>query len=73
MADDQHYDVVIIRTGAGGGTLGHRLATNDAKVLWLLGDAIRLRTEGCGALARGRGVEQPWGIGRGLWRAIRRC
>ena len=27
MTDDQHYDVVIIGTGAGGGTLGHRLAT----------------------------------------------
>ena len=35
MADDQHYDVVIIGTGAGGGTLGHRLATSGARVLWL--------------------------------------
>src|SRR6476646_8353915 len=35
MTDGQHYDVVIIGTGAGGGTLGHRLATNGAKVLWL--------------------------------------
>jgi len=35
MADDQHYDVVIIGTGAGGGTLGHRLATRGLKVLWL--------------------------------------
>ena len=35
MADNQHYDVVIIGTGAGGGTLGHRLATGGAKVLWL--------------------------------------
>ena len=35
MADDQHYDVVIIGTGAGGGTLGHRLAANGVKVLWL--------------------------------------
>ena len=35
MADDQHYDVVIIGTGAGGGTLGHRLATSGTKVLWL--------------------------------------
>jgi len=35
VADDQHYDVVIIGTGAGGGTLGHRLATNGVKVLWL--------------------------------------
>ena len=31
MADDQHYDVVIIGTGAGGGTLGHRLATSGAR------------------------------------------
>jgi choline dehydrogenase-like flavoprotein len=35
MAEDQHFDVVIIGTGAGGGTLGHRLATNGKKVLWL--------------------------------------
>jgi choline dehydrogenase-like flavoprotein len=35
MADDQHYDVVIIGTGAGGGTLGHRLATSGVRVLWL--------------------------------------
>ena len=35
MTDGQHYDVVIIGTGAGGGTLGHRLARNGVKVLWL--------------------------------------
>jgi choline dehydrogenase-like flavoprotein len=35
MGHDQHYDVVIIGTGAGGGTLGHRLATYGTKVLWL--------------------------------------
>src|SRR5215212_5917313 len=35
LADGQHYDVVIIGTGAGGGTLGHRLATNGTRVLWL--------------------------------------
>jgi choline dehydrogenase-like flavoprotein len=35
MANDTHYDVVIIGTGAGGGTLGHRLATSGVKVLWL--------------------------------------
>jgi choline dehydrogenase-like flavoprotein len=35
MADDQHYDVVIMGSGAGGGTLGHRLATHGVKVLWL--------------------------------------
>ena len=32
MADDRHYDVVIIGTGAGGGTLGHRFASNGANV-----------------------------------------
>ena len=30
-----HYDVAIIGTGAGGGTLGHRLATSGKRVLWL--------------------------------------
>ena len=31
MTDDLHYDVVIIGTGAGGGTLGHRLARRAPK------------------------------------------
>ncbi len=35
MVDDRHYDVVIIGTGAGGGTLGHRLAASGKQVLWL--------------------------------------
>jgi choline dehydrogenase-like flavoprotein len=35
MTDDQHYDVAIIGTGAGGGTLGHRLAAAGRRVLWL--------------------------------------
>jgi choline dehydrogenase-like flavoprotein len=35
MAEQQHYDVIIIGTGAGGGTLGHRLAMGGARVLWL--------------------------------------
>jgi len=35
MADDRHYDVIIIGTGAGGGTLGHRLASAGVRVLWL--------------------------------------
>ena len=35
MAEQRHYDVVIIGTGAGGGTLGHRLATSGRSVLWL--------------------------------------
>jgi choline dehydrogenase-like flavoprotein len=35
MADDRHYDVVVIGTGAGGGTIGHRLASAGKRVLWL--------------------------------------
>ena len=35
MADDQHYDVIIIGTGAGGGTLAHRLASSGKRVLIL--------------------------------------
>ena len=33
MADDRHYDVIIIGTGAGGGTLAHRLAPPGKPVL----------------------------------------
>ena len=32
---DQHYDIIIIGTGAGGGTLAHRLAPSGKKVLLL--------------------------------------
>jgi choline dehydrogenase-like flavoprotein len=35
MADDRHYDVIIVGTGAGGGTLGYRLARQGVRVLWL--------------------------------------
>ncbi|MEY9949709.1 GMC oxidoreductase [Kitasatospora sp. GAS1066B] len=35
MADDRHYDVIIIGTGAGGGTLAHRLAPSGKRVLIL--------------------------------------
>ncbi len=35
MTDDQHYDVIIIGTGAGGGTLAHRLAPTGKRVLLL--------------------------------------
>ena len=35
MTETQHYDVAIIGTGAGGGTLGHRLAMSGKRVLWL--------------------------------------
>ncbi|MFD9499409.1 GMC oxidoreductase [Streptomyces sp. NPDC060035] len=35
MADDHHYDVIIIGTGAGGGTLAHRLAPTGKRILIL--------------------------------------
>lgn len=35
MADEQHFDVIIIGTGAGGGTLAHRLAPSGRRVLIL--------------------------------------
>ncbi|WP_371501201.1 GMC family oxidoreductase [Kitasatospora sp. NBC_00374] len=35
MTDSQHYDVIVIGTGAGGGTLAHRLAPSGRRVLIL--------------------------------------
>ena len=35
MAQNDHYDVIIIGTGAGGGTLAHRLAPSGKRVLLL--------------------------------------
>ncbi|MGV9269081.1 GMC oxidoreductase [Kitasatospora sp. NPDC003701] len=35
MAENQHYDVIVIGTGAGGGTLAHRLAPTGKRVLIL--------------------------------------
>ncbi|MCZ4122340.1 GMC oxidoreductase [Streptomyces sp. H39-S7] len=35
MADNEHYDVIIIGTGAGGGTLAHRLAPTGKRILLL--------------------------------------
>ena len=32
---ETHYDVIIIGTGAGGGTLAYRLAPSGAKILLL--------------------------------------
>src|SRR5690348_14063810 len=35
VSDDQHYDVIVIGSGAGGGTLTHRLAPTGKRVLLL--------------------------------------
>jgi len=34
-SENEHYDVIIIGTGAGGGTLAHRLAPSGKKILVL--------------------------------------
>ena len=34
-SDDTHYDVIVIGTGAGGGTFAHRLAPSGKRVLML--------------------------------------
>ena len=33
VASDQHFDVIVIGTGAGGGTLAHRLAGTGKQIL----------------------------------------
>jgi choline dehydrogenase-like flavoprotein len=35
MSDSQHYDVIVIGTGAGGGSIAHRLAPSGKRVLLL--------------------------------------
>ncbi len=35
MTDGQHYDVIVIGTGAGGGTIAHRLAPTGKRILVL--------------------------------------
>ena len=35
MSDERHWDVIVIGTGAGGGTLAHRLASTGKRILLL--------------------------------------
>jgi choline dehydrogenase-like flavoprotein len=35
IIDDQHYDVIIVGTGAGGGTLAQKLAPTGKRILVL--------------------------------------
>ncbi len=35
IIDDQYYDVIIVGTGAGGGTLARKLASTGKKILLL--------------------------------------
>jgi choline dehydrogenase-like flavoprotein len=46
VASDDHYDVIIVGSGAGGGSLAYRLAPAGKRVLALrvrVGDTIRER------------------------------
>ena len=46
MSSDNHYDVIIIGTGAGGGTLAYRLAPSGKRILLLeRGDYVRREKE----------------------------
>ncbi len=48
----ERYDVIIIGSGAGGGTVAHRLASSDKKILvlergdWLPREALNWSVEG---------------------------
>ena len=60
MPASTHYDVIIIGTGAGGGTLAHRLAPSGKRILLLeRGDYVPRRTgqlEHAGGQCRGPGT-----------------
>lgn len=46
IIDDQHYDVIIVGTGAGGGTLARKLAPSGKRILLLeRGDAMPLEEQ----------------------------
>jgi len=46
ILDDQHYDVIIVGTGAGGGTLARKLAPSGKRILLLeRGDAMPLEEQ----------------------------
>ncbi|HEX5076215.1 MAG TPA: GMC family oxidoreductase [Gemmatimonadaceae bacterium] len=52
MANDTHYDVIIIGSGAGGGTLAYKLAPSGLRVLLLeRGDYVKREIENWSTLA----------------------
>jgi choline dehydrogenase-like flavoprotein len=52
MANDTHYDVIIIGSGAGGGTLAYKLAPSGLRILLLeRGDYVRREVENWSTLA----------------------
>jgi choline dehydrogenase-like flavoprotein len=70
MNRDNHYDVIIIGTGAGGGTLAYRLAPSGKRILLLeRGDYVRREPENWSTLAvnvQGRyNTKESWLDGAG--------
>ena len=70
MPSETHYDVIIIGSGAGGGTLAHRLAPSGARVLILeRGDYVAREIENWSTRAvnvDGRyGTKEEWRDSRG--------
>jgi len=48
MSANHHYDVIIIGTGAGGGTLAYRMAPSGKKILLLeRGDFVPREKQNC--------------------------
>ena len=46
MATSDHYDIIVVGTGAGGGTLAHTVAASGRRVLLLeRGDFLPRETE----------------------------
>lgn len=65
MSSDNHYDVIIIGTGAGGGTLAHRLAPSGKRVLLLeRGEYVRREKDNWSSRAvvtEGKyHIKEPW-------------
>ena len=60
MANDTHYDVIIIGSGAGGGTLAYRLAPSGLRILLLeRGDYVRREAENWSTLAVNKQGMEP--------------
>jgi choline dehydrogenase-like flavoprotein len=62
----EHYDVIIIGTGAGGGTLAHKLAPSGKRILLLERGGYLAREPETGTAARS--YQRPLPVRRGLVR-----
>lgn len=71
MAPENHYEVIIIGTGAGGGTLAHALAPSDKRLLLLERGGYlrsnRFRVELIRGKDRNRRRTNRFSVDPGLW------